>query len=141
MRNVAFRSGLVSAAVCLALLNACNGGDDSSGAPGAGALAPGDTLGSIERFPGGTAVAQDLRMISSIDCNDGQLRILTDQELLVADMSCDVIENRDFVDRFIGIQSAIVVLDGDRIRLENDFSGSLELPASSPRLGEIDDAP
>ena len=139
MRNTA-----LALLLCLAAAwSACDGNGDASGSdpPEAGALAPGDTLGSIERFPGGTAVPQDLRLITSIDCTDGRLQILTDRELVVAEMSCDIIGNREFVDRFIGIQSAIIVLDGDRIRLENDFSGSLELPAKDPRVSETDDTP
>ena len=134
----------IGLALALVLAAACgdDGDDQGSGSePGTKALNPGENLGSIERFPGGTAVRDDLRTIAVIACADGVLSIETDREEVLADMPCDRIANRAFVDRFIGLATAISVLDGGKLRLTNDFAGSLEFPTANPRTRNLDAAP
>jgi hypothetical protein len=140
------RSAIASLLTVLALATACaddasNGDQDVVFEPGSRALRPGDALGEIERLPGGTAVPTDLRVIEAVECATDLLEVRTDREIIIANMPCDRIENRSFIDRFIGQPAAITVLQGGNLRLANDFAGSIELPATDPRVQEVDDTP
>lgn len=130
-------AALLLAAMC-AFAIACS--DDDGGGGGTsddptrppGIDAP---LGGITRLPGGTAVPVDLRVLTSIECANETLTLVTDRETLAAAMSCDRMFPDAITSRFIGKEVAIRYEDG-RLIIENADEGTLELPSERPSITE-----
>lgn len=115
------------------------GRDKSDDAPANGdVLQSGESLGEIERLPGGTPVSTDVRTLLSADCTDGTLTLRTSQEQITSPMDCGQMFPDAVVVRFVGQPVAIRAQDG-RLIVENEASGTLNFPAAEPRIKEIDD--
>lgn len=122
------------------LAGACKiGRDKSDDAPSDGdVLQSGESLGEIERLPGGTPVSTDVRTLLSADCVDGTLTLRTSREQITSPMDCGQMFPDPVIVRFVGQPVAIRAQDG-RLIVENETSGTLNFPAAEPRLKEIDD--
>jgi len=131
---------LVLCAVAFIGAGACKIGRDKSNDPPANGdvLESGDSLGEIERLPGGTPVATDVRTLLSADCVDGTLTLRTSQEQITAPMDCGQMFPDTIVVRFIG-QPVAIRAENDRLIVENETAGTMNFPAAEPRVKEIDD--
>lgn len=130
---------LLLAAAMLGAAGCKIGRDKSNGAPGDGdVLQSGDSLGEIERLPGGTPVSTDVRTLLSANCVDGVLTLRTSQEQITSPMDCGQMFPDPVIVRFIGQPVAIRAQDG-RLVVENETSGTLNFPAAEPRIKETDD--
>jgi hypothetical protein len=119
---------------------ACKIGRDKGDDPPANGelLESGDSLGAIERLPGGTPVATDVRTLLAADCADGTLTLRTSQEQITSPMDCGQMFPDTIVVRFVGQPVAIRAEDG-RLIVENETAGTMNFPAAQPRVKEIDD--
>lgn len=125
-----------------ALAAGCKFGRDNSGdGSGEGArLESGESLGAIDRLPGGTPVPQDVRTLLSAQCDNGVLVLRTNEEEIASPMDCVQMLPEGVVARFIGQPVAIRAQDG-RLIVESATAGTMDFPAAEPRVREIDGAP
>lgn len=128
--------------VMFGLLGCKIGRDKSDDAPpGSGeALESGESLGGIERLPGGTPVATDVRTLLAATCADGRLTLRTSLEEVTAKMDCGQMLPPSIVDQFVG-QPVVVRADKGRIIVENATAGTMNFPASDARVAEVTGAP
>lgn len=133
---------VVLALVLSLCLGGCKIGRDTSNddVPDDAVLASGESLGSIERLPGGTPVPTDVRTFLSAQCADGTLVLRTNQEEIASPMDCSQMLPEGVLARFIGQPVAIRAQDG-RLVVENASAGTMDFPAPEPRVSEIDVAP
>ena len=132
---------LQALAVAMLLLGAgCSLGRDPEPAAPGNQLADGDTLGKIERLPGGTAVPTDVRTLLDVSCTTDILSLRTNRELVTGEMPCDRLLPESIIQRFLG-QPVAVRYDDGRIIVENETAGTMELPVESPRLQVSNAAP
>lgn len=113
-------------------LAAC-GGDGKGGASGERALKEGETIGKIDRLPGGTAVISGAPTLLAIDCVDDQLTVRTDVDSIVATMDCRQQVPQQTRDLFIGKPVALAY-SRQRLRIDSPAAGTLELPAKDARV-------
>lgn len=121
----------------------CKIGRDKSDDPPSGsgeALESGESLGEIQRLPGGTPVATDVRTLLAATCADGRLTLRTSLEELTANMDCGQMLPASIVDQFVG-QPVVVRADEGRIIVENATAGTMNFPASDARVAEAAGAP
>lgn len=124
-----------------ALLTGCALGlDDDDGTPGVRELDEGDQLGSIDRLPGGTAVASNVRTLLTVSCDGDVLNIRTNLESITADMPCDRLFPQTVIDKFIAKPVAIS-FGGGRLKVESDIEGTLDFPAEDPRVSDLNATP
>ncbi|MEX0749268.1 MAG: hypothetical protein WD359_00530 [Dehalococcoidia bacterium] len=117
------------------------GRDRDSDSNGDGAvLESGESLGSIERLPGGTPAASDVRTLLSAQCADGVLTLRTNREEIASPMDCGQMLPEGVIARFIGQPVAIRAQEG-RLIVENPTAGTMDFPAAEPRVTEIASAP
>jgi len=138
-----FRLALVLA-LSIAALGAWACDDDSNG-DGNGAddpstLSDGESLGSIQRFPGGTQVPTDARTFVEATCADDRLVVVTDRETVSATMPCDRMLPPDVLARFPDQPVVISYSDG-RLIIESPQIGTMTFPAEDPRIETGDDSP
>jgi len=126
---------IVTASACKIGRDTSDNGDDADAR-----LESGESLGSIERLPGGTPVPTDVRTLLSARCDNGVLVLRTNQEEITSPMDCGQMLPEGVVSRFIGQPVAIRAQDG-RLVIENATAGTMDFPAAEPRLSEIDGAP
>lgn len=130
---------VVAAIFALALLaSACSSGDGDSGTPESRSLSEGDTIGRIERLPGGTPVASDVRTLIALSCEAATLLVRTDEETITAPMPCDRLPPPSVVERFAG-QPVAIAYAGGRLKIENETAGTLEFPVDGAPQVRTDD--
>ncbi len=127
-------------ALTLASATACQTGSKAPREPGASQLDDGGELGEIERLPGGTAVATDVRTLVSVTCTDDTLFLRTSAELVRASMPCDRMPPQSIIDKFVS-QTIAVRYAGGRLTMESVTVGTLEFPAENPKVFEDDATP
>lgn len=128
-------SALVAAAAAplLLLAAACASSSDAPTASSERPLEEGQTLGRIDRLPGGTAVPVDVRTMLGAECEDGVLTFRSNLETILADMNCDQMLPLSITERFFGKPVAITYRE-NRLIVENDVTGTLEFPVSNARV-------
>ena len=131
----------VALVVAISLVGCKIGRDTSDDPPADGeVLESGESLGEIERLPGGTPVATDVRTLLSAQCSDGVVTLRTSQEQITSPMDCGQMFPETVVVRFIGQPVVINAQDG-RLIVENDVVGTMNFPAAEPRVTEVEGAP
>lgn len=135
-------AGLLIALLVALSFAGCKIGRDTSNDPPADGevLESGESLGEIERLPGGTPVATDVRTLLSVQCAGGVLTLRTSQEQITSPMDCEQMFPETVVVRFIGQPVVINAQDG-RLIVENDVVGTMNYPAAEPRVTEVEGAP
>jgi hypothetical protein len=116
------------------------GRDGDGGGADEGQLESGESLGSIDRLPGGTPVSIDVRTLMSARCENGTLILRTNREEITSPMDCGQMLPESIVARFISEPVAIRAQDG-RLVVESATKGTLDFPAAEPRIEEISGAP
>jgi hypothetical protein len=137
------RIGLPLALLIVAMLLASTGckiGREKQAEPTQDRLTEGESLGSIDRLPGGTPVATDVRTLLSAECANERLTLRTNVEQLRASLPCERMLPASIVDQFIGKPVAIRYED-ERLKVSNDAVGVMELPSSEPEVEATDAAP
>lgn len=142
---MAFRRAWLNIAIAAALTAtfaaaACRSGTDAPRPPGATTLEDGGELGSIERLPGGTAVASDVRTLLSASCIDNVLYLRTSAELVTASMPCDRMVPQAIIDKFVSQTIAVRYADA-RLTMESVTAGTVEFPATDPKVMPNDATP
>lgn len=134
----------IACAFVLAASAACDDGTDNGvsgdGTPGVERLTDGESLGSIDRLPGGTAVATETRTLLTLFCEGETVIVRTSAETLTATMPCDRMLPASVLEGFIGTEVAISY-DESRLIIATESAGSLELPANEPVIGAPDATP
>jgi len=137
------RSVLIIA--CLAIItvlasSACKIGREKTPAQAPDVLQEGESLGSIERLPGGTPVSTDVRTLLAVECTNETLVVRTNAESLSAAMPCDRMLPAAIVDQFIG-KTVAIKYEGERLKITNESVGGMELPSKEPRIVPADATP
>lgn len=130
----------LAAVLALGFATACETESKSPRERGASQLEEGGELGEIERRPGGTAVATDVRTLVSVTCTDGTLFLRTSAELVRASMPCDRMPPQSIIDKFVSQTIAVRYADG-RLTMDSVTAGTLELPATDPQVFATDATP
>jgi hypothetical protein len=116
------------------------GRDDDGGAANEDQLESGESLGSIDRLPGGTPVSTDVRTLMSARCENGMLVLRTNREEITSPMECGQMLPESVVARFISQPVAIRAEDG-RVIVESATQGTMSFPAPEPTRKDIESAP
>lgn len=131
---------LLIATLALALAGCSRGGDKDGDTPNGDAFGDGGSLGKIERLPGGTPVATNVRTLLGVSCTGETLQIRTNLEAITATMPCDRMFPASVIDTFVSKPVAITYKD-QRLIIESATEGTLEFPASDPTVAETNVAP
>jgi hypothetical protein len=92
-------------------------------------LEEGETLGAIERLPGGTPVLSDVRTFINLNCRDGLVTLRTNAEVITGRMDCGQTPPQSIVDQFTGRPIAMNY-EEERLRIESPEVGTLDLPVT-----------
>ncbi len=104
------------------------------------ALAPGETIGRVDRASAGTP-ASDVRTLLSVECKDGRLTVRTNVDVIEAADSCATPIPQSTLDQLFGLP-AVLTYTGDRLVIENAARGvKLDLPATNATLGAVHGTP
>lgn len=112
---------------------ACKIGREKQARPEQDRLTEGESLGSIDRLPGGTAVVSEVRTLLTMECTNERLTVRTNLEQLTAALPCDRMLPAAVIEQFIGKPVAIRY-ENERLKVANDTVGTIELPASEPEV-------
>ena len=137
---VACRRIALAVALTLAMTSCSLGLDGDEKAASGDPLEPGESLGKIERFAGGTVTVTDVRTLRGVQCEDGVVSVRTNVEAILAEMPCDRLLPQAILDRFFG-QVVVIRYEPNRLIVENTTIGTMELPATAPRVLELDVTP
>lgn len=136
-----FRAALavVLVGACLAAACSFNTADKPNDAAGH-TLADGETLGKIDRLPGGTAVVTSVITLLDLTCADGQVIVKTNLTSIVGKMDCQQAVPQSTLERFYG-QSVSITYAGGRLKIESVSAGSLDLPVEDATSRDVDATP
>ncbi len=122
-------AGIVAAAV---LFSACSGGDDGGGSTPAPAVVPQsahvvagpEEIGAPDGPPNNGAD----HLFFSTSCEDDVLAVVTNQEVVYAELPCDRAVPQEVAERFLGrpVRVRVVPSDPAKLYVESDAAGSLE---------------
>ncbi len=130
---------LIAAAAALVFVS-CHSGTSGQPAPVVRALAPGETIGRVERASAGTPESS-VRTLLSVECKNGRLTVRTNVDSITAADDCAAPMPQSTLDQLLGMP-AVVTYTGDRLVIENVGSGvKLELPGKNATVGAIHGAP
>lgn len=132
-------SGALILATALAVA-ACSFNTASNKPGGARPFAEGETMGKIERLPGGTAVASQVITLLNVICSDGHLVVTTNLKSIAAKMDCAQQAPQSTLDRFYGQAVGISYAKG-RLRIESVSAGTLDLPAKEATVTDVHATP
>ena len=130
--KAAWRFGAAAVAAA-ALFSACSGGGDDGGAtspapssvPQSAHLVAGpEEIGAPDGPPGNGAD----HLFFSTSCEDDVLAVVTDQEVVYAELPCDRAVPQEVAERFLGLPVRVRVVPSNPAKLyvESDVAGSLE---------------
>lgn len=128
------RAVLVTVALAIGLAG-CTADAPPSSLPDARRLEEGETLGAIERLPGGTPVLSDVRTFINLNCRDGLMTLRTNAEVITGRMECGQTPPQSIVDQFTGRTIAISYAEG-RLRIESPEAGTLDLPVTDAETAQ-----
>ncbi len=131
---------LVIATLAAASAGCSLGRDDDDDPPNGDAFGDGGSLGSIDRLPGGTPVATNVRTLLGVSCTGETLQIRTNLEAITATMECDRMFPAAVIDNFVSKPVAITYND-ERLIVESADEGTLEFPAKDPTVAETNATP
>ncbi len=114
-------------------LPACNLNTDEKKPSGAQPFGDGETIGKIERLPGGTAVASEVITLLGLSCTDGQIIVITNLQRIVGKMDCAQQIPQSTLERFYG-QSVTVGYAGSRLRIDSVSAGTIDLPVTDATI-------
>lgn len=119
---------------------ACSFNTASKKPSGARPFAEGETMGKIDRLPGGTAVASDVVTLLNVTCSNGQLIVTTNLKSIAAKMDCAQQVPQATLDRFYG-QPVGISYAGGRLRIESVSAGTLDFPANDATVTDVHATP
>ncbi len=99
-----------------------------------------ETLGKIDRLPGGTAVVSSLITLLDVTCANGQLIVKTNLKSIVGKMDCAQQIPQTTLDRFFGQAVSIAYADG-RLRIDSVAAGTLDLPVKDATVTDVNATP
>ena len=138
-RTASVAAPLIAVAAALVFAS-CHSGASGQLAPVVRALAPGETIGRVERASAGTSESS-VRTLLSVECKNGRLTVRTNVDSITASDDCAEPMPQSTLDQMLGMP-ATVTYTGDRLVIESAASGvKLELPATNATVGVIDGAP
>jgi hypothetical protein len=126
--------------LALCVGTACKIGREDNDGPQGDTLSEGESLGTFDRLPGGTAVPVDVRTLLALECTNDRLVLRTNLESLTASMPCERMLPASFTERFIG-QPVSIRYENERLKVDNPVVGSIELPADEPQVTTNDATP
>lgn len=125
----------LAAIAAVAVFASCTADAPPSSLPDARRLEEGETLGAIERLPGGTPVLSDVRTFINLNCREGLMTLRTNAEIITGRMDCGQMPPQSIVDQFTGRPVAITYGEG-RLRIESPEAGTLDLPVADAETAE-----
>ncbi|HEY8172995.1 MAG TPA: hypothetical protein VIH21_07895 [Dehalococcoidia bacterium] len=134
------RLSICVAVVLVLSMSACKIGRDKNEGSTPETLGEGQSLGKIDRLPGGTPVATDVRTLLTLECATDTLVLRTNIEALTAAMPCDRMLPSAVIEQFLGKPVAITY-ENARLKVANETVGTIELPSDEPRITAIDATP
>ena len=125
--------------LAMGLIVAACDDDDGGSEDDPSTLSDGESLGSIDRFPGGTQVPVDPRTFLEATCADGLLTIRTASETITADMDCEQMLPQENIDLFVD-EPVAIRYESERLIVESPAVGTMNLPATEPHIEPSDAA-
>ncbi len=98
-------------------------------------LKDGETLGKIDRLPGGTAVATNVITLLNMACANGQLIVTTNLKVIVGKMDCEQQIPQASLQHFYG-QSVSIAYTGGRLRVDSVSAGTIDLPVKDATIAD-----
>ncbi len=100
----------------------------------------GETLGKIERLPGGTAVASSVITLLNVSCVKGDLIVRTNLQTITGKMDCAQEIPQATLERFYG-QAVTVGFASNRLRIDSISAGTIDLPVTSAMVTNLRASP
>jgi hypothetical protein len=129
---------LVLAGVLVA--SACGSGTASNKGRQAEPFPEGETLGKIERLPGGTAVVSSALTLVTVACTNGHLTVTTNLQSIVGTMDCAQQIPHETLGRFYG-QSVSISYANARLRIDSVSAGTIDLPVNGATITDLNATP
>lgn len=107
---------------------------------GAEPFKDGETLGKIDRLPGGTAVASSVITLLNASCVKGDLIVKTNLQIITGKMDCAQQIPQATLERFYG-QAVTVGYASGRLRIDSISAGTIDLPVKDATVTNINAAP
>ena len=103
-------------------------------------LTDGQTIGKIDRLPGGTAVASEVVTLLNVACVDGELIVRTNLQSISGKMDCAQQIPQAALERFYG-QSVTVSYANSRLRIDSVSAGTIELSVTGATITQFNATP
>lgn len=100
----------------------------------------GETLGKIERLPGGTAIASNVITLLNVSCVKGDLIVRTNMQIITGKMDCAQEIPQAALERFYG-QAVTVGFASNRLRIDSISAGTIDLPVTSAMVTNLHASP
>lgn len=100
----------------------------------------GETLGKIDRLPGGTAVVTSVITLLTVSCINGDLIVKTNLQLITGKMDCAQQIPQATLERFYG-QAVTVGYAKGRLRIDSVSAGTLDLPVKDATITNVNATP
>jgi hypothetical protein len=120
--------------------SACGSSTGSKKVRNAEPFPEGETLGKIERLPGGTAVVSSALTLVSVACANGQLTVTTNLQSIVGQMDCAQQIPQETLARFYG-QSVSISYANARLRIDSVSAGTIDLPVNGATITDLNATP
>ena len=113
---------------------ACSFSTSEEKPSGAKPFGDGETIGKIERLPGGTAVASEVITLLGVSCTDGQIIVITNLQRIVGKMDCA--QQIPAVDAGALLRAVRDrrVREFGRLRIDSVSAGTLDLPVTDATI-------
>jgi hypothetical protein len=134
------RMMVVTAFAAILLGAGCSFNTASKGPTGEQPLKDGQTLGKIDRLPGGTAVASSVVTLLGLSCVNGKLLVRTNLQSIAGKMDCAQQIPQATLDKFYG-QSVSIVYANGRLRIDSVSAGTIDLPVQDATVTELNATP
>lgn len=131
---------LAAVVVVATVVAACSVGTTVNRPSTAQPLAEGQTIGGLDRAPGGTAVLSNVRSLLAASCASDTLLVRTTREVVQAKMDCTRNLPEARYQPFLG-QPVVITYAAGRLRLESPTAGVIDLPVSDATVTDTSATP
>ena len=140
VKHVMRAVGVVVVVAAVITVAGCSFNSTSKKSSGPEPFKDGETLGKIDRLPGGTAVVSSVITLLKVSCVNGDLIVTTNLHLITGKMDCAQQIPQATLEQFYG-QAVMVGYAKDRLRIESISAGTIDLPVKNATITNVNATP